>query len=216
MQYWIKKYWKYALIVLPVIVILLVVFLIFCDSQADEQDVGVLLTSSSQTTMKSLSPTKKERKENNQIYVDISGAISHPGVYCLSKNDRLFTLIQKAGGLTENAAVNTVNQSIKLEDQQKIVILTQEEAKNTQAENTSLSVSDSSISKKNNDNQAKININQADLSQLQQLSGIGAKKAQAIIDYRTENGDFKSIDELGKVNGIGEKTVEKLKNSITI
>ena len=109
-----------------------------------------------------------------------------------------------------------MNQSIKLEDQQKIVILTQEEAKNTQAENTSLSVSDSSISKKDNDNQAKININQADLSQLQQLSGIGAKKAQAIIDYRTENGDFKSIDELGKVNGIGEKTVEKLKNSITI
>lgn len=216
MQYWIKKYWKYALIVLPVIVILLVVFLIFCDNRADEKDVGVLLTSSSQTTTKSLSPTKKERKENNQIYVDISGAISHPGVYCLSKNDRLFTLIQKAGGLTENAAVNTVNQSIKLEDQQKIVILTQEEAKNTQAENTSLSVSDSSISKKDNDNQAKININQADLSQLQQLSGIGAKKAQAIIDYRTENGDFKSIDELGKVNGIGEKTVEKLKNSITI
>lgn len=216
MQNWIKKYWKYALIVLPVIVILLVVFLIFCDNRADEQDVGVLLTSSSQTTTKSLSPTKKERKENNQIYVDISGAISHPGVYCLSKNDRLFTLIQKAGGLTENAAVNTVNQSIKLEDQQKIVILTQEEAKNTQAENTSLSVSDSSISKKDNDNQAKININQADLSQLQQLSGIGAKKAQAIIDYRTENGDFKSIDELGKVNGIGEKTVEKLKNSITI
>lgn len=216
MQYWIKKYWKYALMVLPVIVILLVVFLIFCDNRADEQDVGVLLTSSSQTTTKSLSPTKKVRKENNQIYVDISGAISHPGVYCLSKNDRLFTLIQKAGGLTENAAVNTVNQSIKLEDQQKIVILTQEEAKNTQAENTSLSVSDSSISKKDNDNQAKININQADLSQLQQLSGIGAKKAQAIIDYRTENGDFKSIDELGKVNGIGEKTVEKLKNSITI
>lgn len=216
MQDWIKKYWKYALMLLPVIVILLVVFLIFCNNQADEKDVGVLLTSSSQTTTKRLSPTKKERKENNQIYVDISGAISHPGVYCLSKNDRLFTLIQKAGGLTENAAVNTVNQSIKLEDQQKIVILTQEEAKNTQAENTSLSVSDSSISKKDNDDQAKININQADLSQLQQLSGIGAKKAQAIIDYRTENGDFKSIDELGKVNGIGEKTVEKLKNSITI
>lgn len=216
MQDWIKKYWKYALMLLPVIVILLVVFLIFCDNQADKKDVGVLLTSSSQTTTKRLSPTKKERKENNQIYVDISGAISHPGVYCLSKNDRLFTLIQKAGGLTENAAVNTVNQSIKLEDQQKIVILTQEEAKNTQAENTSLSVSDSSISKKDNDDQAKININQADLSQLQQLSGIGAKKAQAIIDYRTENGDFKSIDELGKVNGIGEKTVEKLKNSITI
>lgn len=216
MQDWIKKYWKYALMALPVVIALIVVFLIFCDNQADEKDVGVLLISSSQTTTKRLSPTKKESKENNQIYVDISGAISHPGVYCLSKNDRLFTLIQKAGGLTENAAVNTVNQSIKLEDQQKIVILTQEEAKNTQAENTSLSVSDSSISKKDNDDQAKININQADLSQLQQLSGIGAKKAQAIIDYRTENGDFKSIDELGKVNGIGEKTVEKLKNSITI
>lgn len=66
MQYWIKKYWKYALIVLPVIVILLVVFLIFRDNRADEQDVGVLLTSSSQTTTKSLSPTKKERIKENQ------------------------------------------------------------------------------------------------------------------------------------------------------
>ncbi|MGM9887293.1 MAG: ComEA family DNA-binding protein, partial [Lactococcus sp.] len=51
---------------------------------------------------------------------------------------------------------------------------------------------------------------------LQTLSGIGSKKAQDIIDYRTQNGNFKTVDELGKVSGFGSKTLEKLKDLITI
>ena len=61
-----------------------------------------------------------------------------------------------------------------------------------------------------------VNINTADLTKLQTLSGIGEKKAEAIIAYREENGSFKSIEELKEVSGIGEKTVEKLRASITI
>lgn len=62
----------------------------------------------------------------------------------------------------------------------------------------------------------KININTAGLHELTRLSGIGEVKGQAIIDYRTQNGPFSSVDDLLSVNGIGEKTLEKIRNEITV
>ncbi|HOJ95003.1 MAG TPA: helix-hairpin-helix domain-containing protein [Fervidobacterium nodosum] len=61
-----------------------------------------------------------------------------------------------------------------------------------------------------------MNINTANLEELQKLPGIGPSKAQAIIDYREKVGEFKSIEEIKNVKGIGEKTYEKLKELITI
>ncbi len=62
----------------------------------------------------------------------------------------------------------------------------------------------------------KININLADLSELDSLPGIGPARAQDIIDYRKENGQFQSIEELKNISGIGDKTFENLKDSVTI
>ncbi|MBQ5716771.1 MAG: helix-hairpin-helix domain-containing protein, partial [Clostridia bacterium] len=61
-----------------------------------------------------------------------------------------------------------------------------------------------------------ININLATIETLKQLKGIGDVKAQAIIDYRNENGRFKNINEILNVKGIGEKTFEKIKDHITV
>ncbi|MEG2645032.1 MAG: helix-hairpin-helix domain-containing protein, partial [Enterococcus sp.] len=73
-----------------------------------------------------------------------------------------------------------------------------------------------SAQNKTEDTNKKININTADASELQQLSGIGEKRAADIINYREANGSFQAIEDLMKVSGIGEKTLENLKDSITI
>lgn len=69
--------------------------------------------------------------------------------------------------------------------------------------------------KKESSNQ-KININTASLTELTTLNGVGEKKAQAIIDYRTQNGNFKTIEEIMNISGIGEATFAKFKNDITV
>lgn len=61
-----------------------------------------------------------------------------------------------------------------------------------------------------------VNINTADAATLESLDGIGKKKAEAIIAYRTEHGDFKTLEDLKEVNGIGDKMFDKIKNNITL
>lgn len=64
--------------------------------------------------------------------------------------------------------------------------------------------------------QAVVNINTANATELEALPGIGAKKAQAIVEYRTKNGPFKSVEDLEKVNGIGKAMVEKLRKEAVV
>ena len=63
---------------------------------------------------------------------------------------------------------------------------------------------------------AAVNINTASKDELDVLPGIGPVKAQAIVDYRKANGPFKSVEDLKKVNGIGDATFDKLKGDITV
>ena len=63
---------------------------------------------------------------------------------------------------------------------------------------------------------AKVNINTATVDELTTLNGIGKAKAEAIVAHRTANGDFKSVDDLNNVKGIGDKIMEKIKPEITV
>lgn len=62
----------------------------------------------------------------------------------------------------------------------------------------------------------KINLNTASQEQLSELPGVGKKKAAAIVEYRTKNGDFTSVDDLVNVKGIGNKILNKLRDQITL
>ncbi len=154
--------------------------------------------------------TESTTSESSTIMVDVKGAVQKPGVYELAKEARMKDAIMLAGGTTEDAEVRQLNLAQKLEDQQMIYVPTKEEAKEMTIEEL---VPESESSEEKSD---LVNINTADLNELITLSGIGPAKAQAIIDYREENGAFKSIDDLQQVSGFGEKTVEKLRESITI
>ena len=87
---------------------------------------------------------------------------------------------------------------------------------NSSPDKSSSSVSDTEKSSSGEPQDIKININTASVSELMTLDGIGEVKAKAIVEYRTENGDFKSIDDLVLVSGIGEKTLEKNRDRITV
>lgn len=149
----------------------------------------------------------------DKIYVDLKGAVKHPGVYALDQGSRVFDLLEMAGGLTEDAAERALNQAQLLVDQQSLYVPTMEEWE-AESQGPQANLVGSQDPLVSSPNSGKVNINQADLAQLETLPGIGAKKAQAIIDYRTANGSFHSLEDLGKVKGIGPKMLEKLKDLV--
>ena len=143
-----------------------------------------------------------------EMYVDISGEVNNPGVYEVDSNTRMYEVIRKAGGLTDEADTNLINQADFVEDGEKIVIPTI----NEDAEDQYYDSSDDTDSYTSS---GLININKASKEQLMEISGVGEVIAQRIIDYRKTN-RFKSKEDIMNVSGIGEATYEKMKSQICI
>ena len=150
---------------------------------------------------------KDERAENRhdeKIFVDVKGAVKHPGVFETTKDKRIKDLIEEAGGLLDDADTSTLNLSQKVKDQMVIYILKHGEKPKK--------ISDSSSSS----NTDVININTANKEQLMKISGVGKTKAEEIISYREKNGDFKKKEDITKVHSIGKATFEKIKDKIEV
>lgn len=170
------------------------------------------------------SDKEKETQGGGKIFIDIAGEVKNPGVYEVTSDSRIFEAIEKAGGLTEKADTTNVNQAETVKDGQKISIpkkgATAQSSGGSGGEpsqTTSAPASKTQTSAGTDPaSGAKININSADSSQLQSINGIGPSTAEKIIRYRTSKGAFKSIDDLKKVNGIGDKKLEKLRPYVTI
>ena len=149
-----------------------------------------------------------------EVYVDVDGAVASPGVYRLKDGARVSQAIDAAGGLTAEADVTGLNRASKVTDGQKIYVPTVGEQQAALAaggtEGGAVTVSGAGTSS------GLVNINTASAAELQTLSGIGPSMAQAIIDERTQNGAFASVDDLMRVSGIGEKKLSKIKDCICV
>lgn len=139
------------------------------------------------------------------IMVDIKGEVEKPGVYEIEQGTRVIDSIDAAGGFTKEADQNQINLAEKVHDEMVLIVPKLGE----ESTNPSPVVS-------HQDNEQKIRLNQATKEEIEQLNGIGPAKAQAIIDFREENGMFQQVDDLLQVNGIGEKTLENVKEFIII
>lgn len=170
------------------------------------------------------SDKEKETQGGGKIFIDIAGEVKNPGVYEVTSDSRIFEAIEKAGGLTEKADTTNVNQAETVKDGQKISIPKKGSTAQSSGGSGGESSQTTSAPASNAQTSAgtdpasgtKININSADSSQLQTINGIGPSTAEKIIRYRTSKGAFKSIDDLKKVNGIGDKKLEKLRPYVTI
>ena len=150
-------------------------------------------------------PLKPPPPPVKKISVYVSGQVENISVVELEDNGDLHLVdaVNKAGGMTDLADADAVNLAEKLTDGQHIHIPTKEIL--LQEKNFSGTSSGDLV-----------NINTADVEQLATLKGIGPAMAQRIIDYREQNGKFKTIDELKNVRGIGQKKFDALKDKITI
>ena len=176
-------------------------------------------------------PTPPAPTPKSEIVVHVTGAVKSPGVYYLSAGARVHEAIEKAGGRTDRADIHSLNLAAKIRDGQQIDVpeirqipdvkqsasISNAAQGHTTPTSPDLSVPPQpSMQRSAPSDGSRININTATSQELQTLPRIGPALAQRIIEYRQTSGRFSTVDDLTNVKGIGEKTLEKIRDSITV
>ena len=204
--------------------------------QDKEENVSQQVTDTEIKTQEIQSETQKEITGNTvsaegdqtlqpqrEIYVYICGAVNSPGVYQTTEGSRLFEVLALAGGLSADADETCLNLARAAEDGEQLVILTKEETAALAKKGISYVGAAGGTSTGNNGTNGTaaqasglVNINTASVSELTTVSGIGESRAQAIIAYREANGNFQTIEDIKKVDGIKDGLFSKIKDKITV
>ena len=202
---------KKKLIKIMSVIIILLLALILRLHGSSKPDISVENTESYSTATEDGSDESSEDEEKyvslDNLYVDISGAVNNPGVYSVSSKTRLYEVVEMAGGLTERADINSINQASFVEDGEKIIIPEKGEIAVGEELGTSAAAPSSATA-------GLVNINFASKDDLKTLNGIGDAIADRIIDYRNTT-KFKNIEDIKNVKGIGDGVFEKIKDDIT-
>ena len=176
---------------------------------------------------------QNEFNEEEKIYVYITGEVNNSGVVILKEGSRITDAIDAAGGITARANISKINLVYVLKDGMKVNIPNDEDLKkNPDFEYVTMSSGDgvndaltgnfgSEVTNNNTNSDYKhdiglVNINSATQTELETLPGIGPSLALRIINYRTENGRFASIEDIKNVSGIGENKFNDIKKYITV
>ncbi|MDZ5782929.1 helix-hairpin-helix domain-containing protein [Marinococcus luteus] len=147
---------------------------------------------------------QENEETGGEVRVDVKGEVHAPGVYTLQSDKRVEEAIQKAGGITDKADMLQVNLAERIEDEMVIHIPGEGEETIT------------GPPEEGSGEGPVVNVNEAEQVDLETIPGIGPAKAAAILSYREDNGAFETIEDLSNVSGIGEKTVEQLRDYISL
>ena len=139
-----------------------------------------------------------------RVYVHVAGAVQRPGLYRLPSGARVATALELAGGPKRRADLTATNLAARVQDGQQIVVPVRGRALAPVAAAAGPGSAPG----------AKISLANATQEQLEELDGIGPALASRIIEYRDEHGGFRSVEELGEVDGIGEVRLEALREAV--
>lgn len=178
----------------------------------DSGDAGELtIASGTETAGPGSGETEESVTDLSEYTAYICGEVKTPGVYRVNAGGRISELVEKAGGVTEDADMTSVNLAREVTDGEQIIIGSLKSgAASAGGEQTpgagAVVSAEGSL----------VNINTADKARLMTLPGIGEVRAEAIISYRNENGSFKTKEDIKKVSGIKEGSFEKIRDLITV
>jgi competence protein ComEA len=141
------------------------------------------------------------------LIVDVTGWVRNPGVYEFAAGDRVIDAVDRAGGAREGADLSVINLAAPLTDGTQVVVSKEGKAPPGTTAGAVPGAPGSG---------ALVNINTASETELETLNGVGPVTAAAIIQYRTENGPFATVDDLMDVSGIGPATLEELRPQVTV
>ena len=208
-----------SIILISIILILLIIYMLNTNSN-DEISLESLTVAGNDVESNTIENlTIEEEVEGEKIAIHIIGEVKKEGIVYLEKGSRIVDAIKEAGGATKEADLSQINLAYELQDGQKIYIPNKNEKiseyiTRSSGNNVIIEGNNSSVQTEGKEN--KVNINTANLNELDSLPGIGPSLAKRINEYREENGNFKSIEELQNVKGIGDAKYSDIKDNVTL
>lgn len=237
----LKKYWKHLAVFISIVIVLGGSFFAYYKFNVVKADGEEPLLTSNNVEEEKSELLENTNVNSNTFYVDIKGAVVNPGVYQLDEGSRVIDVINLAGGLNPKADTSNLNLSKKIIDEMYIIVYTKTELTNYKKSlesqnkvecptfecicpdsNNDACISKSEEKKENSVSEnklstnSKVSINNATKEELMTLTGVGESKANAIINYRKENGNFEKIEDIKNVSGIGDSMFQKIKDNITL
>ncbi len=173
-----------------------------CAVREDDEDLSY--------DLQSLEPVSEEPAEpiisQESIFVYVCGQVEKPGVYEVASEARIYEVLKMAGGVRKDADISAINQARKLSDGEQIYVPKTGEAEGAAGNPAAAASADDS----------RVNINTADAAELMTLPGVGASRAEAIIAYREQSGQYRAIEDIMNVSGIKEGLFSKISDKIKV
>lgn len=223
----LNKKQKVSLYIIVGIMLILIIIYVFTKDNTISSDYNNLYFEENEIQENSV------EEIGNIICVYVTGEVNNSSVVELREGARVVDAIEKAGGLTDSGEIKNLNLAYKLKDGEKLYIPSLDEVIESKENNTSIQYISSTIvnnsttnnassfdtvhiENDNNNSNNLININNCTQTELETLDGIGPSISKKIIEYRKENGMFKTIEDIKNVSGIGDAKYDAIKNNICV